>query len=110
MDEFDTIHAVGRAHRSHDHAGLYYIRKKRSEPSFSEMGILANFNPVHSEGEVEKNKFYDGTFMKLSLDRNDWLYLSYFYSDHVIYIVSKNRGISIQVRLRLTRLSIFYVC
>ena len=92
IDTSNTIHAIGRGYRTASHIGLYYIRKYFGRESFTDMGLLMSGNTEYESEHIDLNYFYRGRYIKLTIDRNDWLYFSYFYGGNVVYIVSKNSG------------------
>ncbi|AQQ71054.1 hypothetical protein SMSP2_01418 [Limihaloglobus sulfuriphilus] len=71
-DSSDTLHLVSRMVDSQDRYCLHYMRKKANESSWKDLGKLV----------VPHHRGYSVYYHKLTIDRQDRLYLAYFYYAH----------------------------
>ena len=72
IDQADTLHLVSRRENEDEHLSLHYMRKKRDDSAWVEMGDLLIPKPTH----------YSNWHHKLTIDRRGVLFLAYFYYSH----------------------------
>ncbi|MGH9160381.1 MAG: BNR-4 repeat-containing protein, partial [Vicinamibacteraceae bacterium] len=72
VDKTDTLHLVSRQNNARDRLSLHYMRKRRDDPKWLDLGDLVVPKPAH----------YSNWYHKLTIDRRGVLYLAYFYYSH----------------------------
>jgi hypothetical protein len=72
IDQADTLHLVSRRINEDARLSLHYMRKKRDESEWVDMGDLVVPKPTH----------YSIWYHKLTMDRRGVLFLAYFYYSH----------------------------